>query len=953
MKRRKVMALLMTAVMTFTSVAPDTALVAFAEGEDAAVDVAVEELPFDLKGMPEDYVLDEEQIDMKADMQEHDVLGALQELVEGVDYIADTVICLADSEEEAQAVAAAYNGELINFGQGVAEIKLNGNITVSQAVSVAQDTSYNMPVVEPNYSVQIKEEFEEEMSFGELDADADVDVDVDEDADDEAKKPMATWEDFVLGKNGAAPLLNNCDPYLKDPSANFYQWMHDQIDTYGAWEITKGSKDIQVAVIDSGVYPDHPDLKGRVTVVPILDVDPNTYTSSHGTHVAGIIGASLNNGSGAAGVAPGVSIVTMNVGHPTKGITSAAMARAANECASRKIPVANISIGGFGYSVIENNAIQNAVSAGTCMFIAMGNEFAEAKSYPAGYKGVIPVASTNPAGLRSDYSNHGKWAAIAAPGTHIMSCYNVKADNSSAKSRGNLDSSGNYGLMSGTSMATPVATGAAALYMSAYGIKSPKEMVAIMQKNGTKTSSKKIGKILNVGNMFKASGSKAKAKAKATEDNRSFTVEAEEGAKVIYTLDGSDPAFLFGEAANGQAYEGAVELETLEEAYTVTVKTLAITADGELGDIEETVIDVPGAEAEVETAKAAGGPVVTEASGLIDAKNKAQIFSVNIPATAKADNVLKLSCSTAVSWSTSNASVLSLNKNDGTSVVATGLKGGKAKITCMDANKKKTVISVTVSVPASSLNIDPDYNSGCIGMLAVGKSKKIPVALGDTYGKPSNTKLKWSFTVNNNASLTQQAIETKAVKISAKGKISINKKKWNKIFGGSYDLSKQASVYITAETTDGTNLKSTAYYKITKAATTMILTDGSKVLKNSVSYSGWHNDNDSTGVSRMEFYIGMDAQAWESGDVEVSSSNPNLVGIEPYYMMLNEDGTPYIINYTVTDLWTGRVIKKTPIVLYKIKIWSANNVPKKGKAKITIKLKDGSNKKFRFTVKVK
>ena len=953
MKRRKVLALLMTAVMTFTSVAPDTAMVAFAEGEDAAVDVVVEELPFDLKGMPEDYVLDEAEIEMKAALQEHDVMGTLQEMVEGVDYISDTVICLADSEEEAQTVAAAYNGELICFAQGVAEIKLNGNITVTQAVSVAQDMSYNMPVVEPNFSVRFPEE-EEEMSFGEPgeDADVDVDVDADEEADDEAKKPAATWEDFVLGKNGAAPLLNNCDPYLKDPTANFYQWMHDQIDTYGAWEVTQGSKDIQVGVIDSGVNPNHPDLKGRVSVVSIAGVDPNVYTHSHGTHVAGIIGASLNNGSGVAGVAPGVTIVTMNVGHPTDGITTAAMVRAENECANRKIPVVNISIGGFAYSAAQDMAVQNAVAAGCCMFISMGNEYAEAKSFPAAYKGTIPVAATNPAGLRSSYSNFGKWAAIAAPGTHIMSCYNDKADNS--KYTKNLDSSGIYGLMSGTSMASPVAAGAAALYMSAYGVKSPKEITAIMQKNGTKTSSKKIGKILNVGNMFKASGTKGKAKAKAAEDNRSFTVEAEEGSRVIYTLDGSDPAFLFGEAANGQAYEGAVELEAKEEAYTVTVKTLVITADGELGDIEETVIDVPGGEAEVEEAKAASGPVVTEASGLIDAKNKAQIFSVNIPATAKVDNVLKLSCPTAVSWSTSNASVLALNKTDGTSVVATGLKAGKAKITCMDANKKKTVISVTVNVPASSLNIDPNYY-GYLGTLGVGKSKKIAVALGDTYGKPSNTKLKWSFVINENASLTQQAIESKAVKISAKGKISINKKKWEKLFGGKFDITKLATIDVTAETTDGTNLKSTAYFLVSKAATTMYLANTTSILEHgySVSRNNWYNDGDNGHINGVTLYAIMDCVAPDQGDVTVSSSNPNLVGVVPDGMITNQDGSPKIVTVTITNLWTGAVIKKFPATMYQFELVAANNTPKKGKSKITIKVNDGSNKKLKFNFKVK
>ena len=952
MKRRKVLAMLMTAVMTFTSVAPETALVALAGDDDAAEDVVVEELPFDLKGMPEGYVLDEEQLELKADLKENDALEAFKGMTEGVDYEADTVFCLADSEEEAQTIAAAYNGELELYAQGVAEIKLNGNLTVEQAFTVAADEKYAMPVVEPSYITYLDEP---EYNLDDYDL---IDTGIEIGDGTAAKEPAVTWQDIVQGKNGAAAKFNNPDTYLKDPSLNTYQWMHDMIGTYTAWSTSLGSDAITVAVIDTGVYPDHPDLKGRVTQIKVGDIAVDDYTHSHGTHCAGIIGATANNGQGVAGVAPNVKILSLNIFASKNGggCYAADEVRALNICIDKKVDVANMSLGGLGYSASEAKAMENATAAGVSVFCAMGNENAEYHSYPAAYNGAIGVASINPSGERSNFSNFGSWADIAAPGTDIMSCYNPKADNTSAKNNGKLDASGLYGLMSGTSMATPVAAGVAALYMSQFGKKTPAEITKIMQNTGTKTKSKKIGKIVNVGAMFSKGGSKAKAKA--ADDNRSFVLEMEEvgeGATVIYTVDGTTPSFLAGEVVNGQIYEGAVELEVKDQAYTATVKTLVMTAAGEIGDIEETYIDVPAdGDAAIDTAKAAKTSItIREANGRIDDKGKAQIFTVNVPKTAYDDTTLTLTASTSVTWSSSSAKVLEVVTKEGTSTVVKGLKTGSAKITAKAADGSKATVTVKVIVPASRIDVSVDGIRGA--EVAIGKSTKVKAVLGSTYGKPSVSKLEWDYSVNDDEAITSKIKAAKAVSISSSGKVSINKKKWESVMG-TFDITKRAVLYVGAATTDGTNLYDYEALIVRNAPTVFSVLDtttgniGKKSYK--FSKSAWFNDNDNDYVAGVTMYVVCDAIPQYDTDVTVSSSNPGLVGVEPLGAETDESGNVKI--YNLTTKVNGVPVGTKKVCLYAVNLISGNgDTIKAGKAKITVKLNDGSNKKTSVTVTVK
>ncbi|MBR5420066.1 MAG: S8 family serine peptidase [Lachnospiraceae bacterium] len=955
MKRRRVLSMLMTAVLTFSTVLPQTVvaadeddyvLEAVSEDEEAADEaedeipaeeleaVPEKELPYGLNGMPESFSLDATDLEMKAGLRVHDSLAELVKMTEGVDYEEGTVICLADSEEEALTIAEAYDSELINYAQGVAKLKLPATLTVAQALSVAQDPAYRVPVVEPNYIVRIDDQNMEESLIPDEGIEAAIA------AKKSSEGSSIGWEDWVQGKNGVPALLSNPDTYIQDPASESYQWMHDMIGTWSAWSSTMGKEDITVAVIDSGVLATHPDLQGRVEQVQVNDIRPDSYVMSHGTHVAGIIGATADNGIGVAGIAPKVKILSLNIFKGEYCYTEDEV-RAMNICIERNVPVANMSIGGFGYSSLMDEATQKAAAAGCSIIVAMGNENAIAKAYPAAYKATIAVAAINPAGKRSNFSNMGKWCDIAAPGTLIMSCVNPKAAMYEEEDKDIADESGYYALYDGTSMACPVVAGVAALYMSQFGVKKPEEMRKLLQNNATKTSSKQIGKIVNVGKMFSAGGAKAKAVQSEDKMSFSFTLQgADEGAYIVYTTDGTDPALVDGQIVRGQIYEGSVDLKDAE-GYVI-VKSLVVTAAGGVGEVEMTTLKLPGTKTEDKAAKKGKGSVSVsevDTNGRL-VNGKVQIYTVNVPSTSYDDTIITLQAPVSANWTSSKSKVAEVLTASGETTVIRALKTGSTNITCKTPDGAKTVIKLKVIVPASSLQIGGDRDCGYI---AIGKSKKIDVVLGATYGKPTVKKLEWDYIVDESPEITSKLQAAKAVKISSKGKVSINKKKWAAVMGN-YGLEDVSVMYVYAMTTDGTELVAYTTLGVHRAPSIFTTYDPSKDRTGIKIYEGsklyWFN-KDGEGQDGY-VYIAIDSYTRRKIDVEITNSNPDLVGVIPVGIAGDASG-PYIIP-----------VKGQNVYVYAINIVPGNAEPgQTGSAKVTVKLKDGSNKKVSFTVKIK
>lgn len=232
------------------------------------------------------------------------------------------------------------------------------------------------------------------------------------------------------------------DPYFG------LQWGLTKIEASQAWDMTAGSPSINIAILDTGVDPDHPDLANKV----ISSVD-FTHSASlddvygHGTHVAGIAAAMTNNAVGVAGL--GYSSTIMNV-----KVLSDAGAGAYSWIASGIVwatdngaEVINMSLGGsFASSVLED-AINYAWSKGVVVVAAAGNNGDTAPMYPAYYTNCIAVAATDANDARASWSNYGDWVDVAAPGMSIYST--LKNDG--------------YGYKSGTSMASPHVAGLAAL----------------------------------------------------------------------------------------------------------------------------------------------------------------------------------------------------------------------------------------------------------------------------------------------------------------------------------------------------------------------------------------------------------------------------------------------------------------------------------------------------------
>jgi thermitase len=244
-----------------------------------------------------------------------------------------------------------------------------------------------------------------------------------------------------------AAIVPNDPCYLN--CSSFSQWALPHIGAPGAWDVTPGtSAPVRVAVLDSGVDAGHPDLGGRVTRTTNLSASPTAQdVYGHGTSVAGVIAATGNNATGIAGMTWGAEIRSFKVLDDTGRGFGSDVALALRVAADEGARVVNLSVAGPDFSQAVADAVAYAQARGALVVAAAGNDASTTPRYPAAHNGVVAVAASTPADALAWFSNRGTWITLTAPGTDILA----------------TASGGGYRSVSGTSFATPLVSGAAAL----------------------------------------------------------------------------------------------------------------------------------------------------------------------------------------------------------------------------------------------------------------------------------------------------------------------------------------------------------------------------------------------------------------------------------------------------------------------------------------------------------
>ncbi|TWI75388.1 subtilase family protein [Desulfobotulus alkaliphilus] len=378
--------------------------------------------------------------------------------------------------------------------------------------------------------------------------------------------------------------------YAEDPRRF---WPLEAIAAPDAWEQTRGAGTV-IAVLDSGVMADHPDLKGRIgpdghDFVNKQAGTPSDESPFHGTQVAGIALATMDNGLGIAGVAGEATLMPLRVikndSASTWDIAQAIRYAAGLENASGRLPqrradVINLSLGGTFHSREERSAVEAALEAGVFVVAAAGNEGRDRKNYPAAHRGVFAVAGVDQGLMRHPDSNYGDWISLAAPfgPVHTTSAWSLVRPQAS------------YADVRGTSMAAPFVSGVLALMRSLDPFLSPEQAMGILEKGGMTRDLGPLGKDAGTGwGLVDA--------AKALESLVALAVAPE----ALYMGMGGDQALFFLGKGNGGAGMPVSSLPWLgirEAAHGLNTRTFAVSLDREHGDFPETggrfFIAIPG-----------------------------------------------------------------------------------------------------------------------------------------------------------------------------------------------------------------------------------------------------------------------------------------------------------------------------------------------------------------------
>ena len=248
------------------------------------------------------------------------------------------------------------------------------------------------------------------------------------------------------------------------------EWHLATIHAPEAWDITMGGTNTIVAVLDSGINAAHPEFAGRVLPgydFVSNDTDP-TDDFGHGTAVAGTIMAAGNNGIGVAGVAYGCLVLPVKVVDSSGFASYSTIAQGIKYAVDHGARVINLSVAGDSASATLQSAINYAWSSNVVVVAAAGNNANSVAQYPAACDHVVAVSATEPDDSLAGFSSYGSYITVSAPGDNIWTTQR--------------DLSNPYAAWRGTSFASPIVAGVAALVASANSTLSNTQIVALLKQ---------------------------------------------------------------------------------------------------------------------------------------------------------------------------------------------------------------------------------------------------------------------------------------------------------------------------------------------------------------------------------------------------------------------------------------------------------------------------------------
>ncbi|MDQ2809967.1 MAG: S8 family serine peptidase [Chloroflexota bacterium] len=250
------------------------------------------------------------------------------------------------------------------------------------------------------------------------------------------------------------------------------QWHLPQISAPAAWDYTTGSRSIIVAMIDTGVAADHPDLAGQLVAGYnfVADTANSSDDNGHGTYTSGLVAALFNNGVGVAGVAPHVRVMPVKILDKDGGGNVGDFARGIHFAVDHGARVINISAGIEYPSTSMQEAVHYAHEHNVVVVASAGNTPDGTPRYPGGFAEAIAVAATDRDDHAATFSSYGPFVDLAAPGVDVLS------------TSWSTDHLG-YEWASGTSSAAPLVAGAAALLLSLRPDLSADDVQRILEDN--------------------------------------------------------------------------------------------------------------------------------------------------------------------------------------------------------------------------------------------------------------------------------------------------------------------------------------------------------------------------------------------------------------------------------------------------------------------------------------